>query len=276
MFFNPPALPPQKPIFVTVFVHGTDLIPKTIIKPFERLVRHEPGMFSLTEITEKYKYTKVLRNICRDNPDRFPRESAYLFCWSGKLSHKDRLHAAKNLNKEIKTLIAGYKKKKQKIILTIISHSHGGNVVLNLANLKEAKNYSLDHLILMAVPVQEKTKKCVSDPFFEHTKIYAIYSHGDMVQILDPQGIKPQERAYRKIFSEPKNGSKLLNLEKPIPLFSERKFENKKVLHIKVTSKKRPILHIEFLLPSFTKKISLLLEQAAQHDFSKEEFDFTF
>ncbi|MCF7900206.1 hypothetical protein K9K77_01720 [Candidatus Babeliales bacterium] len=276
MFFTPPTPPPQKPIFVTVFVHGTDLIPKTIIKPFERLVRHESGMFPLKEITEKYKYTKVLRNICRDNPDRFPKESAYLFCWSGKLSHKDRLAAAKDLNKSINDIIEMYKNKKQKIIFTIITHSHGGNVVLNLSNLKEAKNYFIDHLILMAVPVQEKTKKCVSDPFFKQTTIYAIYSMGDMVQILDLQGAKPQGRAYRRIFSEPKNGSKLLNLEKPIPLFSERKFKSKKVNHIKVTSKKRPILHIEFLLPSFTKKISTLLEQAAKHNFSKEEFHFTF
>lgn len=273
MLVSTPQLPPEIPK-ITIFVHGTDLVPKTPVKPLETLIRHKQGMYPLKEITEKYKYTKVLRNICRDNSEEFPKEHAHLFCWSGLLQHEARFDAAQKLNAGINTIIKKYKK----YHLTVITHSHGGNVVLNLANIDDKKAYTVHRLILMAIPVQDKTKKSVSHSFFANTTIYCPYSTGDMVQVLDPQGAKTQGREYRKIFSQDDNLAvqETTPLKEQTPLFSKRKFDDKKVKHIKVTSKHRPIFHVEFLLPPFTRSLSSLLKQALEHDFSTKDLHFKY
>ena len=263
------AEPPK----VTVFVHGTDLIPKTLIKPLERLIRHKPGMFALKESKLQYKYAKYLNSLCKHNPETFPKKDAHLFCWSGKLSHKARVKAAQDLHKELNTLSLKYKKR---IHLSVVTHSHGGNVVLNLARIKEKREYTINKLVLLAVPVQEETKHCVTAECFKSTTIYSAYSTGDMVQILDPQGLKHHTREYRRIFCKSATKKRKKTKKKKIPLFSQRTFCHKHVHHIKVKNGKRSIAHIEFLLPPFTKMLTTLLKNAAQHDFSKDILKFKY
>jgi hypothetical protein len=272
MFFGFFSTPPEPPK-VTVFVHGTDLIPKTLIKPLERFVRHKPGMYSLETVSLTYKYAKYLKNLCKYNPETFPEKHAHIFCWSGKLSHKDRIDAAQKLHTELNKICLTYKKNYKTIKLSLITHSHGGNVVLNLASIKEKREYVIDKLILMAIPVQEKTKDFVKDICFKETIIYSTYSTADMIQVLDPQGLEANRRKYRKIFSNTKEEEPST---KKTPLFSERTFCDKHVNHIRVKSGKRSIAHIEFLLPPFTKKLSLLLETAQKHNFSKKKLTFKY
>ena len=286
MFFGLFSKPPEPPK-ITVFIHGTDLIPKTIIKPLERFVRHAPGMFSFDKVTLSYKYAKYLKNLCNYNPTLFPKEHAHIFCWSGKLSHRARVSAANTLHKELNVLALSYKKDYKKIDLTLVTHSHGGNVVLNLAQVKEKREYTINTLIFMAIPVQEKTRYFVKDICFKDTQIYSTYSTGDMIQVLDPQGFRPQGRGYRKLFTNAGMIEEKMKTrsacsahddigKKKTPLFSQRIFCDNHVHHIKIQSGKRNIAHIEFLLPPFTKQLSSLLEAAKKHDFSKEILTFKY
>ena len=86
-----------------------------------------------------------------------------------------------------------------------------------------------------------------------------------MFQILDLQGAYRNRSYIRNLFT---NARKPQSVAKK-PFFSERLFDKKSpVKHIHVTKKKRPIGHIEFLLPGFTKKLVDMLKTAQTHDYS--------
>jgi len=52
--------------------------------------------------------------------------------------------------------------------VTLISHSHGGNVALNLAAIAEKESpLSIERLILLACPVQQETAALVDAPMFK-------------------------------------------------------------------------------------------------------------
>lgn len=252
---------------VTVFVHGSDTTPKTFIPMIERYLHHAPGMYSLQTINPSYRYARYINNLCSYNSEIFPQEHMYLFCWSGKLSNSERSNAANNLHEALEILISFYKEKYETIDLTIITHSHGGNVVLNLAHIKEKPNYSIRTLILMATPVQEKTKYLVDHTCFKETKMYALYSTLDIHQIIDPQGLNIKIKSYLNFF----NKQTITKKELETPFFSERMFSSDHIKHIKIKTKMGILSHIEFILPSFAKKMTSLLESAQKHDFSSEE-----
>lgn len=164
--------------------------------------------------------------------------SFYLFGWSGKLSVKERKQAAQELYKALCQLSDEYQSEHGvRPKLRIITHSHGGNVALNLANCAtENPEFSLEELVLLACPVQEKTKKFIDHAIFK--KIYALYSTKDLLQVADPQGIF-QEEQKKDFFNR--------------LWFSERTFpEHPKLKQAEVTYNGRGILHLEFLLTKKT------------------------
>lgn len=268
MLFFPPSFPPPPPAKITVFIHGThrfaQLIPK-VIKPLYSRFHDSPGLKHLSQAPRNYCYRRFLESIARYGKNYFPKEHCYLFGWSGMLSHEARVQAAYDLHKGLIEIHEKY----QSYELTLISHSHGGNVALNLAGLDCKKPYHIDRLILIACPVQEVTKNFVYDPLFK--EIYAPYSKWDSFQILDPQGAVPRRRYIRCMFTE---SARCTNLHF-IPLFSERHFPaDSKVKHISIKSFFRPLSHIEFLFLSFTKKLENILIKAKDHDFSKKEMEY--
>ncbi|NBP01708.1 MAG: hypothetical protein EBU90_16540 [Proteobacteria bacterium] len=267
MLFFPPSFPPP-PTKITVFVHGThrfaQLVPKAI-KPLYNRFHYEPGLRHISQAPECYCYRRFLASIAKYGNNYFPQEHCYLFGWSGTLSHEARVKAAEELHEGLMFL----HKKYQRYELTLITHSHGGNVVLNLAGLDHKKPYQIDRLILIACPVQEVTKNFVFDPLFK--EIYAPYSKWDSFQVLDPQGAVPRRRYVRCIFTQ---SARCTHLQF-IPLFSERRFPaDSKVKHISVIRWFRPLSHVEFLFPSFTKKLEQMLIKAKDHDFSKKEMRY--
>ena len=169
----------------------------------------------------------------------------YLFGWSGKLSYQEREDTARILYNEIKALIAEYKKQYGTTpALRLITHSHGGNVALNLAKIKEAGDteFVIDELILLACPVQIKTAPLIKDKLFK--KIYSLYSTRDLIQILDPQ----------EVYNNLK--------EKRFPLFSQRRFPDQANLRqIIVKRKKRAISHVEFMLEKFLTTLPTILDE---------------
>lgn len=109
--------------------------------------------------------------------------SCYTFSWSGRLSHKKRVQAAHDLYRQ---LMAEIKRLNEKNIhITILGHSHGGNVTLNLAQAENTyhQHLKIDRAILLGTPVQSETQPLLASPIFK--SIYHCYSHGDNVQKMD-------------------------------------------------------------------------------------------
>ncbi len=225
----------KRPI-ITIWVPGTKLTPTFAFKSF---FYRMPGMHKATEYDETYHKRSMAEALCNTPSDEYNLDHFYYFGWNGKLSFTQRKHAAKDMHKAMQYLAEEYKNiLGEPPIFRVIAHSHGGNVALNLAKFNK-KNASIiiDELILLACPVQNKTKRLVNNACFK--KVYAFYSVGDLLQVMDPQGW------YKK--------------GKSNKLFSERRFDqydNVRQARIKVNG--RPVMHVDFLLQKFLEQLPTL------------------
>ena len=224
---------------VTVWVHGTKLFTGKIFPTF---FFSEPGLLHVSEYENKNHLRKVGNWLNEHSPKEFPFEHFYQFGWSGDLSVSARESAAKRLSNELSELVEKYRKLHNcDPYLTVITHSHGGNVALNLDKFK--KNYKINRLILLACPVQKETKHLIKSDLFE--EIYSLYSTLDGIQVLDPQGFQYKIKDQN---------------DKKAPLFSQREFDaasNLKQGRVKLSG--RGIAHVEFILPHFLKYLSRLI-----------------
>jgi hypothetical protein len=253
---------------VTVFVHGTHLIMQKLglALGMNATVNHENGLYSLQNASQEYRYTKVAHNIAQCASDYFPKEDIYLFCWSGKLSHEARIIAAQELNETLNNLVLKYEKK---CVITLVTHSHGGNVALNLASIAGPREYEIDSLILLAVPVQYSTCHHVDNSLFK--TVISLYSRWDITQVGDPQGWTHKSEMFYRMFelSDKIEGE---NRAYSIPLFSQRVFPSEKVKHIEVRQTTlagyRPLGHIEFLRPHVIGSLTAILREVELYDFS--------
>ena len=212
------------------------------------------GLNHATLLSEKCLLRATALTIYDANPERFPLDSFYTFGWCGERDYEIRQAASEELYKGMKLLLLSCPEKTE---ITIITHSHGGNVALNLAQFAErdaAQNgsypFAIKELILLACPVQVKTRHYVDSAFFEN--IYAFHSHQDNLQIVDPQGLHVASLYLQKLgkglikfiktqsFDQFKLAWKLEH--KQTPLLSERHFPLKsKVKHVHpIWDKKRP------------------------------------
>lgn len=256
---------------ITIWIHGTHRINDRLgIPGIGVYVDHKVGLYKPDECVEKYLYRGIARAISKHMPHEFPTEHFYILCWSGILSHEARLEAAEMLHRELNNLVAYYEKKGKKCIITLITHSHGGNVALNLTKISGARDYVIEKLVLLAVPVQEITQYNVDNDIFK--SVFSVYSRWDIIQLGDPQGFWQSRKMVRKFFTQ--EGHMQESSDSKIPLFSERTFRSKKVKHIEVRHAtffgNRPIDHVEFLLPYFTQHIGSILERAMKYDFSQD------
>lgn len=225
---------------LTIFIHGTRLFPKFSLQE----AYYSPlGMVNIDDLDASYTNMHRIANILINrDPQRFSHEMFYLFGWSGDLDFDARKEAADDLYHAVKKLVATYQLKHGKTPrIRIITHSHGGNVALNLASVRDANDasFQIDELILLACPVQDETQHLINDPIFG--KRYALFSKGDLLQRIDPQGLYRGCNATR--------------------LFSGRCFPQcPGVVQAKIKSYARPILHIEFLLQPFMRHLSAILD----------------
>ena len=232
---------------ITVWVHGTKLF-----GPVSTLVHASPaGLHHLDKVPKKHRLRSVVASLVQHAPDRFAPAHCYLFGWSGKLCFKKRKEEAATLYSYLKklndTYVAQYKVKPE---ITVITHSHGGNVVLNMAHAKSIKDDLKLNVVLLACPVQHETKDLVKDPLFE--KVYALYSTVDLLQIIDPQGL------YETAGNEKKHME-----------FSEREFPahtNVRQAEVKING--YGVSHIGFTSKKFMRLLPSLLEEleAWEHD----------
>lgn len=239
---------PKEGPWLTIWIHGTRLTPKVFAKHFFHVNK---GLHKASELSLKYQHRAIAQTLSDLDTQQFDINNFYLFGWSDKLSFKQRKQAAKELHNAL-NLLADYKNTHGVTPrIRIITHSHGGNVALNLAHFISDDHLVIDELVLLACPVQEQTKRLIEKPCFK--KLYSFYSTRDMLQVLDPQGM------YVEDWED-------IDFEKDI--FSQRKFSSHpKLKQIEVTYHNRGILHIEFLLINklcgFIKHLPYLLATAS-------------
>lgn len=221
----------------TIFVHGT----KTSL--ISRLVHQSDyphGLVRTKNIQTNSVMTRIGYILSEADPIDFPLDNFYSYTWPGKLTFDARLKAAERLYNVLRN---------HKGPLTIITHSHGCNVALNLAYWAQHyqdTSFCVDRLILLAPPVQEVTKPYAHSPIFK--RVYTFYSTADVMQVGDPQALYWESYAYTKPCTN-------------IPLLSKRTFDP--APHIAQT---RILLdwqspgHLVFLLKRFIKKIPALLK----------------
>lgn len=217
--------------WVTVWVHGTRFLTRPFFKKFFHV---DQGLNKATKLGADYHHREIADTLSELNEELFCLDRFYLFGWSGNLSFKARHLAAQQLHDALTLLVADFEHEHNVTPrLRLVTHSHGGNVALNLATVtSKGSKLSIDELVVMACPVQERTKHLVDNSLFK--RIYSLYSKGDIIQILDPQGWYSGE--HKQEFTKRK-------------WFSERCFPfHPKLKQALITYNGRGIMHAEFLL----------------------------
>lgn len=282
MFFTQlPPEPPKAPI-VTVWVHGT----KPELPPFlSKMTKNitlllsddSKGLCKIAQ-SDAYHYPSLrAQALAVADPTHFSIEHFYTFGWSGNLTLEARKNASFDLFYELKELTLTYQKKyncSPEIVL--ISHSHGGNVILHLAEITDPDNFKLKiaKAVLLACPVQKHTNHLIGSPIFE--RIYSLHSHTDMIQIADPQGLHHRkEKITRPLLStrhfdaHPKVAQALIRW-KEYPLWDADdlaidKFALKGLIKalnaLNYIKKSRGLFHVEFGLLPFVRQLPLIINQ---------------
>jgi hypothetical protein len=227
------------PLPITIWVHGSLVGPSFFMHDF---FYRKLGMVHAQDYDPRYHSRDMALYLNKADPSLYPFEHFYFWGWSGKLSQTARKKEAKQLYLDIQKLLKEYKVKypDRSFFLRLISHSHGGNVLLNLSQAQDDQQALIfDELILLSCPVQHTTKEYVKNACFK--KIYSFYS-SDLYQIIDFQKIK-------------RNG-------KTLKMHSGRRFEEIPTLHqAKIKINGWALMHIEFMLDKFLKHIPLLCKE---------------
>lgn len=240
-----PALQQSQPMTtpqVTIWIHGT-----RGFKPLDEYVHAAPPtseLHSIASLSSNYnRFKNLTKSIAEADPIKFPFEHFYIFGWSGDLSFQERHKAALLLHQDLENLVASYTRTYGHApCIRIITHSHGGNVALNLATIPHTnKDWFINELILLACPVQHKTEHLIASPLFG--KVYSFYSTLDSIQVADPQGLYKKER-------QPNDKG----------IFSQRRFpDHEKLIQVKIRVNKHGIPHTGFTLCSFTKNLPAMI-----------------
>lgn len=228
---------------VTIFVHGTRRLSKLFIHYTHKVNKIIP----IKEVPTSYITHSIADSLAKTDAIHFAKKHFYVFGWSGKLNHSARVDAAKILYNEIIELVETLKKEDLNPIINLITHSHGGNVALNLATCCNHNDltFHINNLILLACPVQEQTRTFINHPLFKN--VYNIYSTFDLTQIIDPQGWHPE------------------NKNKKVPFFSQRTFDFcSKLKQAKIEINNWGISHAGFLFPTFFNHLPDLLDTMKQ------------
>lgn len=252
---------------INIFVHGTLFF--FLKLPFAAPFFCSPsGLLPVKQIAPKYQVNKISKLLSKRNPKKFALEDFYSFGWSGQLSHNTRNEVAHRLYHHILDLICQYKRKYKKApFIRIITHSHGGNIALQLGEwAKKHKNHKfvINELVLLACPVQEETKNFIKD-VKRFKKVYSLYSPADMIQVMDPQGIFHIQKNVENNMKNIKNLSDVKNIDwwsmlTKQPLFSERIFPNSKnLIQASVQVENQNLIHIDFLRLKFFKTLPDIL-----------------
>jgi hypothetical protein len=211
---------PTGPCLVTIFVHGT-LKPAQVSLSTINDLMHNKIENTLYSITLEYMrankylhqntatqglglvYINPLNEVCQSGAQtmknlfelahvfyksEYTHRRYYTFGWNGLLNMKERYSEAERLYHALEKEVILLRSKGIEPHIHIIAYSHGGNVALNLAKIKEENitppHFSIEQLVLLATPIQKETDYLVGDTSF-FKKSYLFYSTEDQVQTSD-------------------------------------------------------------------------------------------
>lgn len=213
---------------ITIFIHGSQ---PPIINSILQKIDIPLGLTKASSYSAFFQGNVPL-HLSKVDSENFPYEHAYVFGWPGNMSRKIRLKAAKDLYKSIKNF---------KGDITIIGHSHGGSVALNLAQIAQEQHddrFSVHRLILLGSPVQAATKHLITSPIFKD--VISFYSPSDFLQICDPQGMYTEG----------------------VSFFSERNWPKEyNIPEVHVRFGKRDSWHLEFIRERFLKYLPKAIKE---------------
>lgn len=111
----------------------------------------------------------------------------YTFGWTGLLSAKSRLNESRKLFVALQREINRLKRQGLNPKIRLIGYSHGGNVILNLAAVKNKfypkSKLVIDEVVNLGTPVITDSDYLINDSMFK--RIFHMYSLYDRVQPLD-------------------------------------------------------------------------------------------
>lgn len=259
---------------ITIMIHGTNVAlmaaeqyaPSWCVDALTSWLDSSRGL--KPAFSSNHVYEPLAQALHDKAPYQFPKEHFYCFNWSGKLAALDRQQAAHDLYIALHRLCQEPRYKNASI--TLIGYSHGGNVGVNLAWVAEQKKKQLppgvtildawipgaaetdsshqvriDRLILLGCPVQELTQKFVSSSIFKH--VYHLYTHADLVQIIDTQS--------------PLNDEETTSWYSSFA-FSKRTFSpdtSPNLVQAKVTHNHRSLYHKDFVTVNFFRELPRIL-----------------
>lgn len=125
----------------------------------------------------------------------------FLFGHLGLLCQQYRADAGAELYNHICDTVAELHKQYSHVRVRIVTHSHGGNIALNLARAEHLYNRKLvvDDLIMYGAPIQVETAAYAYDPVF--VRVVNCYSEGDSIQSND-RFSTAQHKSYRRFYDE--------------------------------------------------------------------------
>jgi len=224
-----PASAQDKEAWITIFIHGT-IKPKLALYSIVNVMRdhlenshYRQTLHFLRQDPCLYQTHAIqnvgLQPINRNQPENYTGACAlaelydaifslyehnpidnlyYTFGWSGLLSTLHRHEDAKKLYKYLTNLVNEYRAQHIEPRIRIIAYSHGGNVALNLALVRQHQHHEsppfyIDELIMLGTPIIKDTENFIHDCLFKH--IYHFYSPGDRAQTKD--WLSAQRRSHR-------------------------------------------------------------------------------
>jgi hypothetical protein len=134
--------------------------------------------------------------------DEHTRYAYYLFGHLGLLSHQYRNQVAQEeLYHHLCDLLAKYNKEYWNVGLTIVAHSHGGNIALNLVEAERVhkRGLRIDNLVMWGTPIHVETIAYIFDPIFK--RVINCHSDGDWVQGIDKVSTK-NRTCFKKLYDE--------------------------------------------------------------------------
>lgn len=222
---------------VTIFVHGSK---SSFTSKIIHRLDFTQGLISTSLNTTDSVLAKIAITLCIVSPEEFPKDRFFFYTWPGTISFPSRLEAAEKLYNVIKH---------HKGPITMITHSHGCNVALNLAYWAEVhhnETFKIERLILIAPPVQEVTKNLALENYFK--EIYTFYSTADTLQIGDPQALYWESYGWTAPTTK-------------IPFFSKRTFDPAPhIIQTRVLQDWQSPNHLQLMLTRFIRKLPVLLK----------------
>lgn len=306
MFFTTPPTPPTLPQPITVWVHGSrtshsyaPILSKQLNELQHRIFHVENGLNRAADIDPYFYMHHLARTVSQARPEKYPFQTFYLFGWNGELDPISRKAAGIELYNSLKQVVTLHTHNGIIPPITLFTHSHGGNVVLNMKHAfdMDSNPLHIDKAIFIACPVQQETKEFVSCPLFKD--LHSYHSDSDVLQRIDPQRMHPLMTAAKKAKEtksiKPFKGVFSQLWHNKCPLFSERHFApNPKIkqaciswrqikpwsqeeiaifkpytkqvtFYTKLLKKRRPLTHLEFMMPTFLQQLPNIVDKADAH-----------